>query len=407
MPLVARPRYLDQIVPFVDAPVVKVLTGLRRSGKSQLLALVIRLLADRGVPGERICHLDFDSLDNAHLTTAAALHEHITAVLPDDGRVYVLLDEVQEVDEWERVVNSLQATGRVDVYLTGSNSHLLSSELATYIAGRYVSIDVMPLSFAEHLDFAAQLAGRDPTRTAEEFERYVRLGGFPGTHVASYSEREVRVLVQDIYRSTLIRDVLTRHQIRDADMFERVAAFALDNVGNPFSARRVAAFMKSQNRQVNHQTVAGYLNALAEAFVLVKVPRFDVRGRALLAMDEKYYVGDHGLVHALFGYSDQRLPGVLENIVYAELVRRGYTVTIGKVDTLEVDFVDERSNERCYVQVTVTAADPQTRRRELAPLQKIADSYPKFLLSLDPMAGGNTDGIRHQRIPDFLLSDRV
>jgi uncharacterized protein len=406
MDLVDRPLYLDRIEPFIDAPVVKVLTGLRRSGKSRLLELVVQRLRDRGIPDGRILHINFDSLEWASIASAQALHAHLASVLPSEGRVYVLLDEIQEVSEWERLVNSLLAEGRTDLYITGSNSRLLSGELATYIAGRYVSIEVWPLSFGEYLAFGAAYSQRDDGRTSEEFTRFLRYGGFPGVHVVSLEEADARSMVTDIYRSTLVRDVLTRHAIRDVDMFERVAAFAIDNVGNPFSARRVAAFMKSQRRNIRHETVLNYLAVLAEAFVISRVPRYDIRGRALLSTDEKHYVGDHGIVHALFGYSDRRLPGVLENIIWLELRRRGYEVNVGKVGTTEVDFVAQRQEDTIYVQVATTiAASAETRRREYAPLEAIADNYPKYVLSLDPLAGDKSGGIHHLGIPDFLLLD--
>jgi predicted AAA+ superfamily ATPase len=264
---------------------------------------------------------------------------------------------------------------------------------------------VWPLSFQEHLAFGAQHSDRDVTRIDDEFQRYLRFGGFPGVHVVPLDESDARLMITDIYRSTLVRDVLTRNSIRDADMFDRVAAFAIDNVGNPFSARRVSDFMKSQRRSVGHETVLNYLTALAEAFVITRVPRFDLRGRALLATDEKHFVGDHGIVHALFGYSDQRLPGVLENIVWMELRRRGYDVTVGRVGAAEVDFVARRQEHTVYVQVALTVSAEFTRRREFGALQAITDNHPKYVLTLDPLVGGNVDGIRHLRLPDFLLSD--
>lgn len=403
--LVQRPLYLNRIEPFIDAPVVKVLTGLRRSGKSRLLDLIAEVLRGRGVPADRILHLNFDALELASLASAEALHAYLRDVLPGEGRLYILLDEIQEVVHWEKLVNSLLAEGRADLYITGSNSRLLSGELATYIAGRYVAIEVWPLSFNENLAFAAAYSQRDPSRIDDEFTRYLTFGGFPGVHVVPLDEPDARQMVADIYRSTLVRDVLTRNAIRDADMFERVASFAIDNVGNPFSARRVSDFMKSQRRSIGHETVLNYLSALTEAFVISRVSRFDIRGRAMLATDEKHFVGDHGIVHALFGYSDKRLPGVLENIVWMELRRRGYEVTIGKIGAAEVDFVARRQDETLYVQVALTVAAEETRRREYAALEAIADNHPKILLTLDPLAGGNIGGIRHLRIPDFLLSD--
>ena len=402
---IARPLYLDRIEGLVDTDVVKVLTGLRRSGKSYLLKLIAQQLLDRGIPSERIVHLNFDSLEWAHLSTASALNSFLATTLPADGRVYVLLDEIQEVDMWERLVNSLVASGRTDVYITGSNSRLLSGELATYIAGRYVSIDVLPLSFAEYLDFSRTYSDRDTSNIANEFERFLRFGGFPGIHTAPLGEEEMRSIVTDIYRSTLVRDVLTRYAIRDTDMFDKVASFAIDNVGNPFSARRVSDFMKSQARQIRHETVLNYLSALAESFVISRVGRYDIRGRKLLATDEKHYIGDHGIVHALFGYSDKRLPGVLENITWLELRRRGYDVLIGKAGQTEVDFVATRGGDTLYVQVATTISGDDTRQREYAPLEAIRDNHPKYVVTLDPTLGDNRDGIRHMRLPDFLLSD--
>lgn len=407
MDLVDRPLYMDRIAPFVDAPFVKVLTGLRRSGKSRLLQLTAQHLRRRGVSPRRIVYLNFDSFELSDLRSARALHEYLSSVMPEEGRCYVLLDEIQEVEEWERLVNSLASNDRTDVYLTGSNSRIFSGELATYIAGRYKSIHVWPLSFREYREFAAKYSERNPAGIDEQFQRYVRLGGFPGLHSsASLDESDVLSTVTDIYQSTLIRDVLTRHSIRDADMFERVAAFALGNIGNPFSARRVADFMKSQRRRISHETVINYMAALAEAFVIAKVPRFDVHGKNILATDQKYYAGDHGIVNALFGYSDKRLPGLLENIVWMELRRRGFEVRIGWVGAAEVDFVATRQNEKLYIQVATTiAASSETKRREYAPLEAIKDNYPKYVLTMDPLAKDDSGGIFHRRVPDFLLSE--
>jgi predicted AAA+ superfamily ATPase len=315
----------------------------------------------------------------------------------------VLLDEVQEVAEWERLVNSLLAEGRCDVYLTGSNSRLFSSELATYVAGRYVAIEVSTLSFAEHLDFSRHLGRQDLERLDVEFGVYLRQGGFPGLYQAEYTPDQVRQIVSDIYYSAVVRDILTRHEVRGAELFDRVAHFALDNIGNLFSARRVSDFLKSERRSVAHQTVADYLGFMGEAFLLARVPRMDLRGRGLLATNEKHFAGDHGLVNAVLGYSPSRLPGLLENVVWAELRRRGYEVAIGKVGEAEVDFVADRRGERLYVQVAASVLDESTRARELAPLLAIRDAHTKYVLSLDGFADGNSLGVRHRRIPEFLL----
>ncbi|MDR0836850.1 MAG: ATP-binding protein [Propionibacteriaceae bacterium] len=406
MELLKRQGYLDQIAGLVDAPFIKVLVGIRRSGKSALMTLTQQLLHERGVPPERIIHLNFDNLELAHLTNAPALDSYIKSLAPTEGRFYVLLDEIQEVDQWERVVNSLFAQGQADIYITGSNTTLLSSELATYIAGRYVAIEVSTLSFAEHLQFRQTFAPLEVGSLMEEFTRYRQRGGFPGLYVAPFDESQVRSIVGDIYNSVMIRDVLARHSIRDADLLQRVALFALDNVGNLFSARRVAAFVKAEHRSASTQTVLNYLLALDDAMVITKVPRYDLQSRALMTINEKYYAGDHGLITAMLGNQAHLQSGILENIVWAELRSRGYTVNVGKLKEAEVDLVADRHGERVYVQVTtVMSGSTSTQERELAPLQAINDAYPKYVVSLDPLAGTTIGGIRHVSIPEFLLSD--
>lgn len=402
MGLVARPAYEQWIRGYVGTPVAKVLTGIRRSGKSSLLTSTADWLRHRSTP-DRVVHIDFDLLSTEPLRSSVALDAHLRAITPPDGPFAVLLDEVQEVDQWERLVNSLLAEGRADIYLTGSNSKVLSSELSTYITGRYVAIDVTTLSFAEHLEFTDHLQGSDVSDIAGQFEVYVRRGGFPGLYVAEYDDAQTQQLVSDIYRSILVKDILSRHPVRNVELFERVAAFAMDNIGSIVSARSISMFLKSQQRMLSHPTVAEYLSFLTQSYLLTKVPRYDLRGRALLATNEKYYAGDHGLVNALFGYSTDRLPGLLENIVGAEIARRGYRVMVGKQGETEVDFVGERADEKIYIQVCTTILDPTTRRREIAPLAAINDSYPKYVVTLDQMAGGNQDGIRHVWIPRFLL----
>jgi predicted AAA+ superfamily ATPase len=403
MELVDRPEYLSWIDSHIGAPMAKVLTGMRRAGKSSLLALTERRLRTRGVAPERIISLNFDRMGLDRLASPAELNAKIMRLAPVDGPVHVLLDEIQEVPKWERVVNSLLADQRFDIFVTGSNSTLLASELATYIAGRYVSLPVATLSFAEHLVFRRALSGQSDLDTSAEFVRYLRRGGFPGMYATAYDETETWQALNDIYASTLIRDAVTRRRIRNPELLERIAMFALDNVGSIFSVNSITRYLKSQQRPTNHQTVAEYMAALTESFLLNKVPRFDLRGRGQLAVNEKYYAGDHGLVNAVLGYSDSRLPGLLENIVWAELRRRGYAVWIGQQGAREVDFVAERSGQRIYLQVAMTALDATTNARERAPLEAIRDSFPKYLLTLDPLPGGDDRGIRHRQLPTFLL----
>jgi predicted AAA+ superfamily ATPase len=402
MPLRDRPAYTAGLRSYVDTPIIKVLTGIRRSGKSSLLTLMADWLGAVHSTPDRVLRLDFDLLENDPWRDSLALNERIHSELPADGPLYVLLDEVQEISGWERLVNSLLAEGRVDLYVTGSNSSMLSSELGTYITGRYVEIQVSPLSFAEHLDFSRELLGQDRP-VAQEFDAYLRRGGFPALYAAPYDDAQARQIVSDIYRSILTKDVFTRRQIRQADLFERVARFTLDNVGNPMSARSISAFLKSQQRTLTHPTVSEYLSCLAEAYLVSPVARYDLRGRGLLSTHDKYYPGDHGLVSAVLDFAPTRLPGLLESIVWAELTRRGYDTHIGREDRYEVDFVADKAGSRLYLQVATSILDPATRDRELRPLLAIGDSHPKVILTMDSITGQLGKGIQSRTIQDFLL----
>jgi predicted AAA+ superfamily ATPase len=385
--------------PFIGAPIVKVLTGIRRGGKSTLL----RLLADElTAAGKQCLLLNFEEMALSPLLEAASLKAHLDERMSQRGDYCVLLDEVQEVAGWEKVVNSLLAEGRADLYITGSNSRLLSAELSTYIAGRYVEVEVRTLSWAEYLEFQTRLTGTAPD-LASAFESYLVRGGFPVLNTVELTDEQARRAVSDIYASALIRDVLARKAIRQTDALEWVALFALDNVGRVFSANSIAKYFKSQRRRVDPDTVLAYLSALSAAFIVNKVPRFDLQGKQLLTVNEKYYAGDHGLVTALLGPSAGRTPGVLENIVWAELRRRGYQTYVGKLGEAEIDFVAEREGQRAYFQVTTTFLNnPDTLTREVTPLLSLKDAYPKYILSLEPLALPLDQGLIHQRIPDFL-----
>jgi predicted AAA+ superfamily ATPase len=402
--LVERPGYVDRIIPYLGMPLVKVLTGIRRCGKSQVLALLKRHLLSIGVPADHVIDLNFEVLAFGELTTAKALNAYLEQKFTDENRYYLLLDEIQEVSDWEKVVNSLQASRNVDIVITGSNSRLLSSELSTYLAGRYISFQIMPLSFREHLDFAEAFTGTRPTDLSREFSTYLRRGGFPVTRLAALTDEQVDETVRDIYTSVLLRDTLLRKQIRNVEMLERIVRFVFENVGNPFSAKSISDYFKSQQRKVDPETVYSYLNALEESFLVNSVPRYDIAGKELLKTFEKLYIGDHSLISAVLGYSDRHIPGMLENIVWQELLRRGWTVRIGKIKDMEVDFIAERGEDREYFQVTMRLANDEAVERELAPLRAIADSYPKTLLTLDAAAGSNHDGIRIRSLPEWLLA---
>lgn len=397
----ARPIYLKKIRPFVDKPVVKVLTGMRRVGKSCMLELIRNELMSGGVGEKQIVYLNLESMENAAIRTDAELYNALLKRIGQKGnkKCYVFLDEIQEVASWEKVVNSLIADAKADVYITGSNARLLSSELATYIAGRYVEIPIFPLSFQEHLVFR----GENRNSNADEFQRYLKYGGLPGLHAFDLNDEIAYQYISGIYDSVLLKDVVARNNIRDVSLLQSIGRFVFDNVGNVISANRVTQFLKNQQRKASSETVYNYLLALERGFLIYRVPRYDLKGKRYLETYEKYFLGDVGLRHAQLGFKEGDISGLLENIVFLELLRRGYRVSIGKWKEAEIDFVAQRENEKMYIQVAYLLSGPETIRREFGPLQEISDNYPKLVLSLDSVWGSDVDGIKRQNIIDFLL----
>ena len=307
------------------------------------------------------------------------------------GKYYILLDEIQEVDGWEKVVNSLLVDLDTDIYVTGSNSRMLSSELATYLTGRYVAFHVMTLSFREYLTFH-DLQANDPTlNRKEEFQKYLRMGGFPAIHTADYGYEAIYKIVYDIYSSVILRDTVQRHNIRNVELLERVVKFVFDNIGNKLNAKNIADYFKSQQRKVDMNTIYNYLNALESAFIIQRIPRYDINGKEILQTNEKYFVSDLSLIYSVMGYRDRLIAGMLENLVCLELKRRGYEVYVGKQDDKEVDFVAIRREEKIYVQVTYQLASQATVEREFAPLLAINDHYPKYVVSMDSLWQDNVD----------------
>lgn len=402
--MILRPAYLDQLRPFIDRPLVKVLTGLRRSGKSSLLTTLTEELKGKGVSEGQIVRVNLESFRFAHLKDAKALYGHVTDSLADGKRTYVLLDEIQEVEEWEKAVNGLLVDADVDLYITGSNSRLLSSELSTYLTGRYVEIHVQTLSFAEFLDFRKAM-GYPEMRLYDAFDSYRRLGGFPVLHTATYDSESAYRIIHDIYSSAILRDTVQRHGIRDVELLERVVRYVFQNIGNSFSAKSVADYFKSQQRRVDLNTVYNYLTALEGAFIVQRIPRFDIKGREILKTQEKYFVGDIGLVHAAMGYRADSVSGILENIVMLELRHRGYRVHIGKLAQREIDFVAEKGADRIYLQVAYLLDSDATIDREFSPLLDIRDNYPKYVLTMDERWKEGRDGVRCMHIADFLLAE--
>jgi predicted AAA+ superfamily ATPase len=401
--VITRKLYIEQITGFVDKPFVKVISGIRRSGKSVLLMQLMEVLKQKGINEKNIIYINFESFRYAEITNAKQLYEKIASEIINDNRYYILLDEIQEVDQWEKAINSFRVDFNADIYITGSNSHLLSSELGTYLSGRYIQIPVYTLSFSEFLDFRKEYANQKSKDVYEEFENYLRLGGFPSIYAGSYTHEQVYKIVYDIYSSVILRDVIQRFKIRDIELLERVVRYVFDNIGNKFSAKNVSDYFKSQNRKLDLNTVYNYLNALESAYIIYRIQRYNIKGKEILKTNEKYFVGDQSLLYALMGFRGQQIAGILENMVMLELKRRGYNVYVGKLNDLEVDFIAEKQNKKRYIQVAYTMTEKSTIDRECRPLLKIKDNFPKYVVTMDRLWNDNIEGIEHKHIADFLL----
>lgn len=400
--MIYRPMYVDKIMAYVDAPFVKILTGVRRCGKSTILKMIMeKLQTERNVPAKRIISCRFDSMEYEDMT-AKQIYAQLKEQLSPDGKTYLFLDEVQEIKGWEKVVNSLASDFDVDLYITGSNSRMMSSEISTYLTGRYISFRIFTLSFGEYLMFKAKYG--DVGDTKAELKNYVRLGGFPATHLQAYSQDEIYTIVRDIYNSTIFSDIVKRNQVRKIDRLERVVKYTFNNVGNTFSARSIADYLKSERRSLDNETVYSYLEKLEKAYLLHRCSRYDLQGKEILKTQEKFYLADVSLRYSVLGYNTDSVASSLENIVYLELCRRGYTVNVGKTGDGEIDFVATRQNEKVYVQVTQEIKSEKTEKREYDRLLEIHDNYPKYVLTTDEFAGGNYEGIKTIHIADFLLS---
>ncbi len=401
--MIKRPIYVDKIMAYIDTPFVKILTGIRRSGKSTILKMLIDEMKKRGIHDGQILHYNFDSLEYEDIKTAKSLFACLKQQLFSSGKTYLFLDEIQEVKSWEKVVNSLMTDYDVDIYVTGSNSRMMSSEISTYLTGRYISFRIYPLSFAEYLIFRKKYAEVPDTHT--ELANYLRLGGFPAVHLQNHTPDEVYTIVRDIYNSTIFTDIVKRNQIRKVDQLERIVKFAFDNVGRTFSAASISKYLKSENRTIDNETVYNYLSKLESAYILHRCSRFDVQGKEILKTQEKFYLADTALRHSVLGYSADSTAAMLENAIYLELKRRGYDVYVGKLDNAEIDFIATRQENKLYIQVTQEIGSPETERREYGRLLDIRDNYPKYVLRTDAFAGGNHEGIKTVHVADFLLSD--
>ena len=396
--MIVRPHYLDELKKYRDVPLVKILAGIRRCGKSTILDMLREDLLANGVRPEQIIERRYTSLDLGDLPAAKDMYQDIKADLNAAGRNYLLLDEVQEIEGWEKAINSLLELGNTDIYVTGSNSKLMSSEISTYLTGRYVMVPVFPLSFEEYLTFKAGSG----LSQKELLNEYIRYGGFPIVALGTYDERTAYQIVEGIYHSVISNDIARRHSITNQELFNRVVRFIIENVGKNFSANSIVKFLKSEGRSLTVETIYNYLEWLEKAFVIYRCQRYDLQGKAVLKTQEKFYLADPALKYCMMGFNPKSIASMLENIVYFELRRRGYDVYVGKNETKEIDFVAVRRDERVYVQVCREL--PDASDREIVNLLEIKDHYPKYVVTMDELAGGNVEGVRIVHLADFLLS---
>ncbi len=392
-----RRSYLEKLISFKDKPFIKVITGIRRCGKSTLMDLYEQYLLSVGILQEQIIRMNFESLEFDEIKTYKEFNQAITGTVQKGKRYYLLLDEVQQVEKWEKAVNSFLVNLDCDIYITGSNAYLLSSELSTLLSGRYVEIKMLPLSFVEYLDFCE---GEEDRETL--FLRYMEYGGLPAVTMLNYQVDVIQAFLSGIFNTVIVKDVVQRGNVRDVPLLESIVRYLADNIGNIVSTKKISDYLTSAGRKTSSETVDNYIKMLEDAFVLYKVNRFDIKGKLYLKTLEKYYIVDTGIRGELLGFRQGDYGHILENIVFLELIRRGYKVSIGKMDEFEIDFVAESPNEKMYVQVSASILDDQTRKRELRPLQAIKDNYRKIILTMDKMPIKDFEGIEWENIIEFL-----
>ena len=397
--MILRPDYIKAVEPYIDAPLVKILSGVRRCGKSTILEMIQNELKNRGIEEERIISKRYTEMDVDENYTSKEMYAELKNLIANKGRCYLFIDEPQEVDNWEKVVNSLFESEDVDIYITGSNSKLMSSEISTYLTGRYVSINCYTLSFKEYLNFK----GKTEADAKDMFEEYLQFGGFPIIGISNFDTRSAYQIVDGIYSSVITRDISKRHRIRNKDLFDRVVKYIIENVGKTFSANTIVKFLKNEKRSLSVESIYNYIKWLSEAFIIYPCQRYDLQGKSVLKTQEKYYLSDISIKYSKMGFNKQMTSAMLENIVYLELKHRGYDVYIGKNDTKEIDFVAIRRDEKIYVQVCVEL--PTESTRETDNLMDIKDHYHKYVVSMDELAIGNENGIEIVHIADFLLRE--
>lgn len=396
--MILRPDYINAITPFIDAPLVKILAGVRRCGKSTIFQMLIQELKNKGISADNIIEKKYNSPEYDDFTSKN-MYSDLKESIKNKGRCYLFLDELQEIKGWEKVVNSIMEDYDVDIYITGSNSKLMSGEISTYLTGRYVLIPVYTLSFKEYIAFK----NKDISAARELFDEYVQYGGFPIIGISNFDTKSAYQVVEGIYASVITRDISKRHKIRNKELFDRVVKYIVENVGKTFSASAIVKFLKSENRSLSVETIYNYLKWLSEAFIIYPCKRYDLQGKSILKTQEKYYLSDISIKYSQMGFDRKMLSSVFENIIYLEMKRRGYDVYIGKNNTKEIDFVGVRRDEKIYIQVCVEL--PTESTRETDNLMEIKDHYHKYVVCRDTLALGNDNGIEITHIADFLLKD--
>lgn len=401
--MINREIYMNKLLAYKNTEFIKVITGIRRCGKSSLLKLFMeKLLEDN--PNTNVIYMNFESFKFDNIVNYRDMYNEISKKIRLTERNYILLDELQRIEEWEKAVNALKVDFDTDIYITGSNAYLLSSELSTYLSGRYVEIKVLPLSFKEYLEFT----NKEDTKTIEEkFIEYIKFGGMPGIITLKDEENLYENAVKGIYNTVFMKDVIERNKVVDATLLEKILKFLMSNIGSLISAKKIADFLTSQGTKITHNTVLNYIQMLENAYIIYRVPRYDIKGKEVLKTLEKYYIVDTGIRNIILGFRDADFGHLIENIVYFELIRRGYEVTIGKKDMLEVDFIATNANEKKYYQVTYTMLDQNVKKHEIDVLNSINDNYEKTVITMDKLYSNTSiEGIKIKYLIDFLLEEK-
>lgn len=396
--VIERKEYLEKLIAWKDKKIIKIVTGVRRCGKSMLLKIYQNYLKEHGVEDRQIIDINFEDLDFEELTDYKKMYAYLKERLVEGKMTYIFLDEIQNVQDFPKVLDSLYIKDNIDIYVTGSNAYMLSSEIATMISGRYIQIEMLPLSFREYVESTGSMNDR-----GIKYAEYLQNSSFPYALELKNQPEQIREYLEGIYNTIVVKDIVSRKKITDTMMLKSVLRFVFDNIGSPLSSKKIADTMTSEGRKIDVRMVERYLEAFGESYIIYQAKRYNIKGKQYLKTLEKYYIVDIGMRYMLLGNRQADAGHVLENIVYLELLRRGYEVYVGKIDTFEVDFVAQKNNEMIYYQVALSVHDEKTLQRELRPLQAIRDHYPKVILTMDEEPEEQYDGIRRINARDWLL----